>query len=605
MPCPPRAALLALTLITLTASAGLSGPASAAADPCATAGAIVGGPGRDTLTGTEGNDVICGLGGDDVIDGLGGNDTLVGGEGADVLYGRAGSDVLIGSLGADRKYGGGGTDTVSYADRTTPVTITLNTPSTGPADDGAPGELDRVEQVEHATGGSGADAITGDAGPNTLQGGAGDDVISGLDGNDDLGGSGGDDRLDGGAGADLLRCATGTDRYRYDSADTRQSCEINLTPGTGNLVVGIGDSNMAHGQQGYFPDRVPVGLPMTIWPGYVDPLSVLAQGVARAKGRALYGGGFGIAGSVTSTIFGEQLDRALARRPTAIVVIAGTNNITVGEPYVSRAKADYQAGVARIVEAGVLPILTTVLPRNDAKRTDTIAFNTWLRTWASQRGYPLADLHAALADANGRFKPGTNTDDLHLGDAGVELAATTLAATFSAVLPAADAALAASQGVAGDPPMLFGNPLFSADGDGDGRPDGVAGGAGLQLTTTTDATHALGRVLRAAHTGTNASFAITVPAVPGRRLYVSGRLRTRLAAAGGEFTLDAYAKPGYTQLWTLRFTRDLPSGSVLPPVTFTVPSTGAYTSVQFSIGLRGGGEFDLGQFTVADVTAPG
>jgi lysophospholipase L1-like esterase len=447
----------------------------------------------------------------------------------------------------------------------------------------------------------GNDFVEGLAGNDLLVGGYGDDTLYGRAGNDSLEGGPGDDLLSGGGGADVLRGGPGTDRSSFDPADTWRGMEVNLSPATGNLVVGIGDSNMASGQQGYAPDAIPVGLPMTIWPGYVDPLSFLAQGVALTGGRALYGGGFGEAGRTTSQIFATQLDRALAQRPRAIVIVAGTNNITVGEPWATQAKDDYRAATTKIAAAGVTPVLTTLLPRDDGRAAQTRAFNDWLRSLAAARGYPLADLHAVLSTADGRFLPGTSRDSLHLNAAGARLAGTVLGQTLTAALPTVPVALAAPRGKPDDLPTLFGDPLFLADADADGRPDGVTNGAVLQIGTTADPAHALGRVLRVAHQGSDGWVNITVPVHAGQRVYVTGRLRTLLEQAGGEFAIRAQGMPGYVPLWEIRFARDLPKGSVLPPVTFTVPS--GTTSVMFALSLKRGGSFDLGQFTVAEVAA--
>lgn len=572
---------LTLSLLPVVVTAAPAG----ASDPCTRSGAIVGTSGPDRLTGTPGDDVICGLGGDDTLEGLGGNDTLVGGGGADILDG-----------------GGGDGDTVSYAERTEPVSVTLDSIA---SDDGEAGERDRVRYVERAIGGTGDDVMRGSGGPNLLQGNSGADELTGLGGDDELVGGNNEDWLDGGPGADIIRCSLGVDRYDFDKNDTRKGCELNLTPGTGNLVIGIGDSNMAAGQQGYFPDRPATGMPLTLWPGFVDTRSILAQSVALAKGRALYGGGFGIAGAFTNDIFGDQLTRALAMRPTAIAVMAGTNNITVGGYAIDRAKTDYMTGVARIVAAGVQPILTTCLPRNDGRHAETIAFNSWLKAWAASKGYAVADLHKALATTDGLFKPGTNLDALHLDEPGVQLASTALSATLRAALPAGSSALAIPETEPNAPTTLFSNPLFDRDTNGDGRPDGVGGGTTVSVSTVVDTSHALGRLLKVVHTGTDGAVNFSVPAAAGRTLYLNARLRTRLQAVGGIAYIRATSKPSYDQLWEIRLDRDLPKASVIPPVRFTLPATPAASSVLFTVGLENGGELELGQLTVADVTGTG
>ena len=64
---------------------------------------IVGGGGKDVLTGTPEDETICGSGGKDTIDGGGGDDTLVGGNGKDTLSAEdgTGGDTLVGGKGKD------------------------------------------------------------------------------------------------------------------------------------------------------------------------------------------------------------------------------------------------------------------------------------------------------------------------------------------------------------------------------------------------------------------------------------------------------------------------------------------------------------------------
>jgi len=128
---------------------------------------------------------------------------LIGSAGPNVLTGSTGDDLLQGGGGADALIGGGGTDVADYSDHDGPVTLTLN----GAADDGSPGEGDRIAaDIASLRGGAGADSLTGDAGDNVLDGGPGADLLvggAGLDAVDyfdrvaavrvDLAGSPGDD----------------------------------------------------------------------------------------------------------------------------------------------------------------------------------------------------------------------------------------------------------------------------------------------------------------------------------------------------------------------------------------------------------------------------
>ncbi len=148
------------------------------------------------------NVVLNGGDGADVLSGAGGRGTGAPAGKRLQLNGAGGGDVLTGGLENDVFRGAGGVDTVSYAGRTTPVSVTLDTV----ANDGEAGESDKVEtDVENVTGGSGADVLRGGAGTNALEGGPGADQVFGGDGNDLLVEgtvSSGADSLSGGAGTD-------------------------------------------------------------------------------------------------------------------------------------------------------------------------------------------------------------------------------------------------------------------------------------------------------------------------------------------------------------------------------------------------------------------
>ncbi len=163
------------------------------------------GNGADWLIGIERVEVT-GTAGDDWIIGAPGDDRLEGGAGADILEGGPGDDWLDGGPGPDWLLGGPGVDTLDWASRTDTVFIDL---TAGAAFDG---ELDRLDGIENAIGGTGADSLFGGPGPNRLEGRAGDDYLAGEGGADILIGGPGDDRLLGGGGDDWLEGGPGRDR---------------------------------------------------------------------------------------------------------------------------------------------------------------------------------------------------------------------------------------------------------------------------------------------------------------------------------------------------------------------------------------------------------
>jgi Ca2+-binding RTX toxin-like protein len=170
----------------------------------------------DILLGWEGNDSIQGLKGDNLIDGGSGNDTLRGGGDDDTLEGGQGNDLLDG--------GPGGIDTAVYRKDINKVNVNL---LTGIAIDGFAttdtiAKLGTLSSIENVIGSNYADTITGDTQSNYLAGLAGNDSISGGTGNNTLdGGTGSDtligglvsDTLIGGGSNDLLQGGAGADTY--------------------------------------------------------------------------------------------------------------------------------------------------------------------------------------------------------------------------------------------------------------------------------------------------------------------------------------------------------------------------------------------------------
>jgi Ca2+-binding RTX toxin-like protein len=158
-----------------------------------------------------------------VVFGAGGDDTLVSGPGPDEFDGGYGGD----PSGVDAP----SNDTVTYAGRTTGVTVTLD----GLPDDGAPGEGDEIlPTVEHVIGTGFADTLVGAANATgdryyRLDGGGGDDVLSGGAGQDLIdAGAGNDTVIALGGGKDAVKCGAGTDVLVADTTDltrTPPDCE--------------------------------------------------------------------------------------------------------------------------------------------------------------------------------------------------------------------------------------------------------------------------------------------------------------------------------------------------------------------------------------------
>jgi Ca2+-binding RTX toxin-like protein len=194
---------------------------------------MVGGAGIDTLNGGPGNDSLNGaevglVGGD-------GGDDLDGGPGTDALLGGAGSDRLDGGLGPDRINGEAGRDTLTYEDRTNPVSVSLN----GVADDGERREGDNVgNDVEVVLGGTLGDTLTGDRGDNAFNSGSGEDFIDGRAGSDVLDAGDAPDVVWARDGErDRVDCGDDGDLAVVDRRDTVRDCKWTDSGGKRRLTV--------------------------------------------------------------------------------------------------------------------------------------------------------------------------------------------------------------------------------------------------------------------------------------------------------------------------------------------------------------------------------
>ena len=140
--------------------------------------------------------------------------------------------------------GGPGTDTVSYAERSTPVVVTLPAPGTLASmgagtlstlvagEGGSLGEGDRLSgDIEVLVGGSADDTLTGNDGPNLISGAGGNDTIGGSGGNDSVSGGAGNDALSGGPGVDTIDGGEGTNVCDRNEGEAEvASCQYDVSP---------------------------------------------------------------------------------------------------------------------------------------------------------------------------------------------------------------------------------------------------------------------------------------------------------------------------------------------------------------------------------------
>jgi Ca2+-binding RTX toxin-like protein len=182
-----------------------------------------------------------------------GTDTLTGNTSVNSLAGNGGNDTLNGGADAadDQLNGGLGSDTASYADRASAVTVNLASGSGGTSP-----EADSLISIENASGGSGNDALDGDGNGNVLSGLGGTDTINGLGGDDTLDGGAADDTLSGGTGGDTLKGGPGpalpstTDKDTMNGASGTDTVSYMDHEASSPVTVKLGAGGVASSDNG-------------------------------------------------------------------------------------------------------------------------------------------------------------------------------------------------------------------------------------------------------------------------------------------------------------------------------------------------------------------
>jgi len=135
----------------------------------------------------------------------------------------------------------------------------------------------------------------------------------------------------------------------------------------------------------------------------------------------------GTGGQNTSQMLLRFQDDVVALSPASVVILGGTNDLRayVGDPAsvgqsalarISRnitAMADIAKGRGFKVILGTLPPVGADREKVSRDAEAIVAVNAWIKTFAAQRGYPVADYHAALVDAAGVLPPSLSPDGIH------------------------------------------------------------------------------------------------------------------------------------------------------------------------------------------------
>lgn len=196
-------------------------------------------------------------------------------------------------------------------------------------------------------------------------------------------------------------------------------------------------------------------------------------------------GFFGVPGERTDQML-ARVQNALARRPTYLMVLGGTNDIgqNIGIlsdlQIINAIKTNLTAIYATAKAAGTIPIAATIPPNNSAGQRQRVILkaNIWIRRYAIQNGLPLVDFYTLLAKDGisatpaGNYKDAYASDGTHPNAAGAGAMGALVANTLGTVnayayMPAICQDLVdTSQSI-----WMMGNPLFKSSTGDPKKPD--------------------------------------------------------------------------------------------------------------------------------------
>jgi lysophospholipase L1-like esterase len=141
----------------------------------------------------------------------------------------------------------------------------------------------------------------------------------------------------------------------------------------------------------------------------------------------------GISGQTTPQMLIRFRPDAIALRPKAVVILAGTNDIAGNTgPMTLEAIEDNLASMSelargngiRVVLASLLPVCDYIKPQTPRRPPEKIlALNAWIKDYAAKNGFIYLDYYSAMLDDNKMLKQSLTYDGLHPNDAGYEIMA--------------------------------------------------------------------------------------------------------------------------------------------------------------------------------------
>ena len=142
--------------------------------------------------------------------------------------------------------------------------------------------------------------------------------------------------------------------------------------------------------------------------------------------------GRGISGQTTPQMLVRFRQDVVALHPSAVVILAGTNDIAGNTgPSSLEMIEDNIASMAEIAKANdIRVVLSSVLPVYDypwrkglEPAPKIVALNAWMRNYAATHGAIYLDYHSAMADARQGLPPALSKDGVHPNEAGYRVMA--------------------------------------------------------------------------------------------------------------------------------------------------------------------------------------
>jgi lysophospholipase L1-like esterase len=161
----------------------------------------------------------------------------------------------------------------------------------------------------------------------------------------------------------------------------------------------------------------------------------------------------GISGQITSEMLGRLKADVINLRPTVVVILAGTNDLSRGTPLTGiednlLMMADLcDTYKIKVIFASVLPVSDYHKAENKSyERTTTRppifinALNEWMASFCANRHHVYLNYHTAMVDAKGELKEDLGDDGLHPNAKGYRIMAPLALEAIQKALPAKAAA---------------------------------------------------------------------------------------------------------------------------------------------------------------------